>query len=157
MGRTAPPPSAMGPPELNPRCRDVHYGDNASIYGPPLTSTRLGVAGPAGVFGRLGAGEHVEAPASARHPMFEEWYYIDNEAGQAIPPTQRPIPASTRWRYGLWWTGILAWSKWSPARWTRGCRAVDWLAAVGVPGAGALSPALQGARPRSKAMTKMEL
>jgi prepilin-type N-terminal cleavage/methylation domain-containing protein/prepilin-type processing-associated H-X9-DG protein len=58
------------------------YGYNTSIYGTPLNMRRL--AAPAGLAFLADAAQvnTFEAPASPAHPMFEEWYYIDNEAGQ---------------------------------------------------------------------------
>ena len=58
------------------------YGYNAFIYGSPLNIRRL--AAPANLAFLADAAQvnTFEAPASAKHPMFEEWYYIDNETDQ---------------------------------------------------------------------------
>jgi len=61
------------------------YGYNASIYGPPLNMTRLAAPARLAFLADSAQVNTWEAPASARHPMFEEWYYVDNEAGQPGP------------------------------------------------------------------------
>jgi len=61
------------------------YGYNSSIFGAPLNMTRLAAPGNLAFLADAAQVNTWEAPASARHPMFEEWYYIDNEAGQPGP------------------------------------------------------------------------
>jgi prepilin-type processing-associated H-X9-DG protein len=61
------------------------YGYNASIYGPPLNMRRLAAPANLAFLADSAQVNTFEAPASARNPMFEEWYYIDNEAGQPGP------------------------------------------------------------------------
>ena len=58
------------------------YGYNSSLYGMALNMRRL--AAPANLAFLADAAQvnTFEAPASAKNPMFEEWYYIDNETGQ---------------------------------------------------------------------------
>jgi prepilin-type N-terminal cleavage/methylation domain-containing protein len=61
------------------------YGYNSSIFGTPLNLAKL--AAPANLVFLADSAQvnTFEAPASPKNPMFEEWYYIDNEAGRPGP------------------------------------------------------------------------
>jgi prepilin-type N-terminal cleavage/methylation domain-containing protein/prepilin-type processing-associated H-X9-DG protein len=61
------------------------YGYNSSIYGPPLNLREVAAPGNLAFLADAAQVNTFEAPASAKNPMFEEWYYIDNEAGQPSP------------------------------------------------------------------------
>ena len=61
------------------------YGYNAAIYGPPLNLRRLAAPAHLAFLADSAQVNTFEAPASPRNPMFEEWYYIDNEVGQPSP------------------------------------------------------------------------
>ncbi len=61
------------------------YGYNSSIFGLSLNMTRLAAPGNLAFLADSAQVNTWEAPASRTHPMFEEWYYIDNEAGQPSP------------------------------------------------------------------------
>jgi prepilin-type N-terminal cleavage/methylation domain-containing protein/prepilin-type processing-associated H-X9-DG protein len=58
------------------------YGYNTSIYGPPLNLRKLAAPAQLALLADAAQVNTFEAPASAKNPMFEEWYYIDNEADQ---------------------------------------------------------------------------
>jgi prepilin-type processing-associated H-X9-DG protein len=58
------------------------YGYNAAICGAPLNVRRLAAPGNLAFLADAAQVNTFEAPASPKHPMFEEWYYIDNEADQ---------------------------------------------------------------------------
>jgi len=58
------------------------YGYNSFIYGPPLNLRKLAAPSRLAFLADSAQVNTFEAPASPRNPMFEEWYYIDNEAGQ---------------------------------------------------------------------------
>jgi len=61
------------------------YGYNSSIYGPPLNMSKLAAPARLAFLADSAQVNTFEAPASPKNPMFEEWYYIDNEAGQPSP------------------------------------------------------------------------
>ena len=61
------------------------YGYNSSIYGPPLNMRKLAAPANLAFLADSAQVNTFEAPASAQNPMFEEWYYINNEAGQPGP------------------------------------------------------------------------
>ena len=58
------------------------YGYNSSIYGPPLNLRKLAAPARLAFLADSAQVNTFEAPASPGNPMFEEWYYIDNEPDQ---------------------------------------------------------------------------
>jgi prepilin-type N-terminal cleavage/methylation domain-containing protein/prepilin-type processing-associated H-X9-DG protein len=58
------------------------YGYNSFIYGPPLNLRKLAAPARLAFLADAAQVNTFEAPASPKNPMFEEWYYIDNETGQ---------------------------------------------------------------------------
>jgi prepilin-type N-terminal cleavage/methylation domain-containing protein/prepilin-type processing-associated H-X9-DG protein len=61
------------------------YGYNSSIYAPALNIRDLPAPANLAFLADSAQVNTFEAPASPRNPMFEEWYYIDNEAGRPGP------------------------------------------------------------------------
>jgi prepilin-type processing-associated H-X9-DG protein len=61
------------------------YGYNSAIYGPPLNVRSLPAPANLAFLADSAQVNTFEAPASAKNPMFEEWYYIDNEVGVPSP------------------------------------------------------------------------
>ena len=61
------------------------YGYNSFIYGTPLNMRELAAPANLAFLADSAQVNTFEAPASPKNPMFEEWYYIDNEVGQPSP------------------------------------------------------------------------
>jgi prepilin-type N-terminal cleavage/methylation domain-containing protein/prepilin-type processing-associated H-X9-DG protein len=61
------------------------YGYNTSIYGPPLNMRKVNAPANLAFLADSAQVNTFEAPASPKNPMFEEWYYIDNEVGVPSP------------------------------------------------------------------------
>jgi prepilin-type N-terminal cleavage/methylation domain-containing protein/prepilin-type processing-associated H-X9-DG protein len=61
------------------------YGYNSAIYGPPLNLRELAAPANLAFLADSAQVNTFQAPASPKNPMFEEWYYIDNEAGVPSP------------------------------------------------------------------------
>jgi prepilin-type N-terminal cleavage/methylation domain-containing protein/prepilin-type processing-associated H-X9-DG protein len=61
------------------------YGYNSSIYSTPLNLRKLAAPANLAFLADSAQVNTFEPPASPRNPMFEEWYYIDNEVGQPSP------------------------------------------------------------------------
>jgi general secretion pathway protein G len=58
------------------------YGCNLFLCSPPVNMRRLAATASLAFLADSAQVNTFEAPASPEHPMFEEWYYIDNEDGQ---------------------------------------------------------------------------
>jgi prepilin-type processing-associated H-X9-DG protein len=58
------------------------YGYNLYISSPPLNMRELAAPANLAVLADSAQVNTFEAPASVENPMFEEWYYIDNEGDQ---------------------------------------------------------------------------
>ncbi len=58
------------------------YGYNRYISTPPLNMSDLAAPANLAVLADSAQVNTFEAPASIKNPMFEEWYYIDNEGDQ---------------------------------------------------------------------------
>jgi prepilin-type processing-associated H-X9-DG protein len=58
------------------------YGYNTSLCAPHLNVRQLAAAANLAFLADSAQVNTFEAPASRKNPMFEEWYYIDNETNQ---------------------------------------------------------------------------
>jgi prepilin-type processing-associated H-X9-DG protein len=71
--------------KLKAKVPTCDYGLNSYISSPPVNVRRLTAPASLALLADSAQVNTFEAPASPNHPMFEEFYYIDNEIGQPSP------------------------------------------------------------------------